>query len=118
MNNLTNVLFPKAVLKNLLPSESQSHEDRIIEINDIIVTTAKDKIAFIILFGPFAVGDLVANSDYNLLILTKEKKYANKNSANRLGKRISDAINSKIKDKANCVHLTIEPVDYANSLNY
>ena len=30
-------------------------------------------------------------------------------------KRISDAINNRIKDKTNCFHLTIEPVNYANS---
>ncbi len=119
MNNLPNSLYPKAVLKNLLPSESESHKARIIEINNIIVTAAEDKIAFIILFGPFARGDLMANSDYNFLILTKEKKYANKNKANKLRKRISDAINSsnnnsKIKDKTHRFHITIEPVAYAN----
>ncbi len=115
MNNLPNMSYPGTVLKNLLPSESKSHEAKIIEITDIIVTVAQDKIAFIILFGPFARGDLIANSDYNFLILTKEKKYANKNRVNKLRKRISDAINHKIKDKTHRLQLTIEPVAYANS---
>ena len=116
MNNLPNSLYPKAVLKNLLPSESKSHEAKIKEISDIISTTAQNKIALIILFGPFARGDFIKNSNYNFLILTKEKKYANRNKANRLRKRISDQINVKIKDKTHRFHLTIEPVDYANSL--
>ena len=109
MNNLPAALYPRAVLKNLLLSESQSHEARIIEITDIIVATSQSKIAIMILFGPFAVGNWVANSNYNFLILTKDKKYANRNKANRLHKRISDEINNKIKDKTHRFHLTIEP---------
>jgi HEPN domain-containing protein/predicted nucleotidyltransferase len=97
-----------------LPSESKSHEAKIKEITDII-TAISDKIVLVILFGPFARGDFVANSDYNFLILTKDKNYANKNRANKLCKRISDAINHKIKDKTHHYHLNIEPVDYANS---
>jgi HEPN domain-containing protein/predicted nucleotidyltransferase len=102
-------------IKTTFPSESISYETRITEITSIIVANAQSEIAFVILFGPFASGDFVANSDYNFLILTKEKKYANKNKVNRLRKRISDAINSKIKDKTHHLQLTIEPVAYANS---
>jgi HEPN domain-containing protein len=115
MNNLSSAQYPTAIEKNLLPSQSHSHEAKIKEITEIIVATAQDKIAFIILFGPFACGDVTANSNYNFLILTKDKKYANRNKANRLRKRISDAINNKTKDKTHRFHLTIEPVDYANS---
>ncbi len=114
MNSLSNALYQIAVLKNLLPSESTSHQARIIEITDIITATS-DNIVLVILFGPFARGDFVANSDYNFLILTKDKKYANKNRANKLCKRINDAINNRIKDKTHRFHLTIEPIDYANS---
>ncbi len=115
MNNSPNSLYQIAVLKNLLPSESRSHQARIIEITNIITATS-DNIVLVILFGPFARGNFVANSDYNFLILTKDKKYANKNRANKLCKRINDAINNKIKDKTHRFHLTIEPFDYANSL--
>ncbi len=116
MNNLPTTLYPRAVLKNLLPSQSKSHEARIIEITNIIVATAQSKIATMILFGPFAVGDWVVNGNYNFLILTKDKKYANRNKATRLRKRIGDVINNKIKDKTHYFHLTIEPFDYANSI--
>jgi HEPN domain-containing protein len=116
MNNLQSTLYPRAVLKNLLPSESKSHEARIKEITNIIVANVQSEIAFVILFGSFANGIYTTNSSYNFLILTKEKKYANKNKVSRLRKRISDAINSKIKDKNHRLQLTIEPVAYANSL--
>jgi HEPN domain-containing protein len=112
-----NIISSITSIKTSLPSKSELYEQRIREIIDIIVTAAKDKIAFIILFGPFARGDLMLekiSSNYHFLVITKIKRYAAKNSAIRLEKRITDEINKKIKDKTHSIHLMIEPVDYVN----
>jgi hypothetical protein len=109
-----------AVIQTSLSMKSESNEPRIREIIDIIVATAKDKIAFVILFGPFARGDLIFEEipgSYYFLIITKAKRHATENIANRLEKRITDEINKNIKDKNHPIHLMIEPIDYFNCSN-
>jgi HEPN domain-containing protein len=64
-NNLFPISATNNHVKTSLPPKSLSHEARIKQITDIIVATAKDKIASIILFGPFANGDWIFG-DYNL----------------------------------------------------
>ena len=46
-------------MKSTFPEKSKEHESRIREITEIIVNAAKDKIAFVILFGSFARGSWV-----------------------------------------------------------
>ncbi len=129
-NDSSSISTLDIIMKTSLPLESKPHQERIQAITDIIVATAKDKIAFVILFGPFARGDWILEdypgvnltsvtfrkiaSNYHLLIVTKAKRYGAKNSANRLRKRITDEINKKIKDKTHPTHLMIEPIDYIN----
>ena len=64
-NNLFPISATDSHVKTSIPSKSLSHEQRIKQITDIIVATAKDKIASIILFGPFARGDWICGN-YNL----------------------------------------------------
>ena len=49
-------------MKTELPAKSKKHKRIIKDITDVIVSTAKDKIAFVILFGSFARGDWVYDS--------------------------------------------------------
>jgi HEPN domain-containing protein/predicted nucleotidyltransferase len=92
-------------MKTTLPEKSESHEDIIHEIKDIILYNHQDKIAFIILFGSFARGDWVYDyyhenghnveyaSDYDFLIITK-------NDEDGIGKgaiNLKNSINKKLK---------------------
>ncbi len=121
------VNFSKLVSNIQLPTRSQPHEERIKEITNIIVEIAKNKIAFVILFGPFARGDWVCDShnldsiayqvasDYNILIITKAKKYATKDRAFRLEEHIMGRFNNRFKDRIHNLHIMIEPINYINS---
>ena len=109
-----------------LPEKSQIHESRITEITDIIVKTAKDKIAFVILFGPFASGSWVRykyneagvnyeyNSAYDFLIITKSAKSISGSNFN-LERKIRKKINSSalVKD-IHPSHIIIESVSHVN----
>ncbi len=114
-------------MKSTLPEKSKEHEDRIKEISEIIVNAAKDKIAFVILFGSFARGTWVRDryveegiiyeyaSDYDFLIITKTGKQANGSCAFDLERKIMDAIekSSSVRE-AHRVHIIIEPIDRVN----
>jgi predicted nucleotidyltransferase len=106
-----NFFTPKRLaIQTTLPPESRSHEVRIMEITDIIVSLAKFQIAFVILFGPFARGDWIKNhysansinynlaSDYNILIVTKSKKWSVKERATKLEQKIIAEFKKKITE--------------------
>ena len=117
-------------MKTALPLRSQPHQQRIDEITKNILNVAKDKIAFIILFGSFARGDWVFHrysednavyhyaSDYDILIITKTKKIDEENgiSSFALERKIKNEIyfNETIRHDHNA-HFVIEPIDYVNS---
>lgn len=118
-------------MKNSLPERSKEHEDRIKEIANIIVKAAKDKIAFVILFGSFARGTWVRDrysednsvyeyaSDYDFLIIKKFKKKDDKEngiSDFELERKIKREIElaTIVRDSHN-PHFVIEPLSYVNS---
>lgn len=114
-------------MKTSLPAKSQAHEPRIKEIAEIISNTAKDKIAFIILFGSFARGTWVRyrhvedgavyeyNSDYDFLVITKTGKQAGSSAAFDLERKIKKEIaNSNLVKDTHGVHLIIEPLNRVN----
>ncbi len=114
-------------MKNSLPEKSQEHEARIKEISDIIVNAAKDKIAFVILFGSFARGTWVRDryvesgityeyaSDYDFLVITKTNKQASNGSAFDLERKIKKEIKEVgYLDSVHKTHIIIEPIDRVN----
>jgi HEPN domain-containing protein/predicted nucleotidyltransferase len=127
MKYYCNENFSKLVSDIKLPPRSQTHEEKIKEITNIILEIAKNKIAFVILFGPFARGDWVCDShnldsityqvasDYNILIITKAKKYATKDRAFRLEEHIIGRFNKLFKNNIHNLHVIIEPINYVNS---
>ena len=114
-------------MKNSLPEKSKEHDVRIKEIADIIVNAAKDKIAFVILFGSFARGSWVRDryvesgityeyaSDYDFLIITKTSKQASNGSAFDLERKIKKEIKEVgYLDSTHKTHIIIEPIDRVN----
>ncbi|MDX2082426.1 MAG: HEPN domain-containing protein [Rickettsiales bacterium] len=114
-------------MKISLPIKSKAHESRIKEIAEIIIKSAKDKIAFLILFGSFARGTWVRYkyaemgvvyeyaSDYDFLIITKTGKQANGNTAFDLERKIKKAIeNSTPIREIHRSHIIIESVNRVN----
>lgn len=112
-------------MKTTFPEKSQSHEETIRNISAAIVDAAKDKVAFVILFGSFAKGSWVFDrysegntvytyaSDYDFLVVTKEKNNKkNGISDGDLEKKISDLAYRKYGHNP---HLVVEPIDYVNS---
>jgi len=110
-----------------LPAKSQEHETRIKEISEIIVNAAKDKIAFVILFGSFARGTWIRDryvesgityeyaSDYDFLVITKTGKQANGSSAFDLERKIKKEIREVgYLDSVHKTHIIIEPIDRVN----
>ena len=114
-------------MKKSLPIKSKSHQQIIKEITAAILKIAADKIAFIILFGSFARGDWVRDSyeeggviyeyasDYDILIVTKNKKHSNGHFAISLKNKIKKEITRQHLDRVHSVTLVIEPLDYVNS---
>lgn len=109
------------------PAKSQEHEARIKEISEIIVNAAKDKIAFVILFGSFARGTWIRDryveggvlyeyaSDYDFLVITKTGKQAGSSAAFDLERKIKKGIeNSSPIREAHRAHFIIEPIDRVN----
>jgi HEPN domain-containing protein/predicted nucleotidyltransferase len=119
--------------KLTLPKKSEPYEEHIRKVCDIIVNTAPDKIAFVILFGSFARGTWVRDrysegnavfeyaSDFDFLIITNAKKKdngkenANGISAFDLERKIKNEIEQNSIRYAHKEHLVIEPLDYVNS---
>lgn len=110
-----------------LPAKSQEHETRIKEISEIIVNAAKDKIAFVILFGSFARGSWVRDryvesgityeyaSDYDFLVITKTTKQGSNGSAFDLERKIKKEIKEVgYLDSIHKTHIIIEPIDRVN----
>lgn len=115
-------------MKQVLPKESREHESRIREITDIILSCAKDKIAFIILFGSFARGSWVRDryiedgvtyeyaSDYDFLVITRGKRIDNGISSFDLERKIKQQIREVgYLDSIHKTHVVIEPIDYVNT---
>jgi predicted nucleotidyltransferase/HEPN domain-containing protein len=117
-------------MKLTLPQKSIDRQAYIKEITDTILDCAKDKIAFIILFGSFARGDWVFErysedgivyhyaSDYDFLIITKSKKKDDKNGISSFD--LERKIKNEISQRAIVRHIhdnqfVIEPIDYVNS---
>lgn len=114
-------------MKTSLPAKSKDHETRIREISEIIVGAAKDKIAFVILFGSFARGNWLRDrylesgityeyaSDYDFLVITKTGKQANGSSAFDLERKIKKEIKEVgYLDSIHKTHIVIEPLDRVN----
>ncbi len=117
-------------MKSKLPEKSSSHEARIKSITDIVVNSAKDKIAFVILFGSFARGEWVFDrysedgivyeyaSDYDFLVITKAKRKDSEDgiSSFDLERKIkNDLYRSDVIRHDHNPHFVIEPLDYVNS---
>ncbi|MES2962036.1 MAG: HEPN domain-containing protein [Pseudomonadota bacterium] len=114
-------------MKSTFPEKSKEHESRIKEISEIIVNAAKDKIAFVILFGSFARGSWVFDrysedgvlyeyaSDYDFLVITKTGKQANSSCAFDLERKILNEIekSTSIREKHH-THIIIEPITRVN----
>jgi len=117
----------EAIMRNSLPAKSKAHEPRIKEIAETILNIAKDKIAFVILFGSFARGTWVRYryaeigavydyaSDYNFLIITKTSQQANGTCAFDLERKIKKAIKKSTPIReAHRSHIIIEPINRVN----
>ncbi len=115
-------------MKNSLPIKSKAHEARIKEIAEIIAKTAKDKIAFIILFGSFARGSWVRYrysegnaiyehaSDYDFLIITKHNRQLSSNANFDLERKIKRKIDDSTSVREiHRSHLIIESISNVNS---
>jgi HEPN domain-containing protein/predicted nucleotidyltransferase len=117
-------------MKLTLPQRSIDRESHIKEITDAILDCAKDKIAFIILFGSFARGDWVFErysedgivyhyaSDYDFLIITKSKKKDDENGISSFD--LERKIKHEIRQRSVVRHIhenqfVIEPIDYVNA---
>lgn len=114
-------------MKTKLPTKSKEHKLIINDITNVIVSTAKDKIAFVILFGSFARGDWVYDSyvenhirytyasDYDILIVTKSKKQGSGYPAINLKYKITANIEKKHLDTyPHKPHIIIESLDRLN----
>ncbi len=113
-------------MKTTFPEKSQSFEKAIRKISDIIVNAAKDKIAFIILFGSFARGTWVRDrysednavyeyfSDYDFLVITKTGNQANNNFSFDLD-RIFEKHGLIGKYQSHNPHCIVESINYVNS---
>jgi HEPN domain-containing protein/predicted nucleotidyltransferase len=112
-------------MKLTFPTQSKSHEETIRKIAEIATNAAKDKIAFVILFGSFARGDWIFDrysedntiytyaSDYDFLVVTKEKTYKkNSRCEDKITKEVNEIFYSKYSHNP---HFVIEPIDYVNS---
>lgn len=112
-------------MKTLLPSQSATHQFRIEEITKIILQTSENKVAFIILFGPFARGDWIRYrhndagitheylSDYNFLIITKDGNGTGKffDLERKIKKKIEGSTGAK---ESHSSHIIIEPINLVN----
>lgn len=114
-------------MKTTFPENSQAHESRIREISEVIVNTAQDKIAFIILFGSFARGTQVHDkyvedgilyeyaSDYDFIIITKTGKQAGSTASFDLERKIEKAVKAAgLIYHAHNPHYIIESIDRVN----
>ncbi|MES2962169.1 MAG: HEPN domain-containing protein [Pseudomonadota bacterium] len=121
-------------MRSTFPANSQPFESYIRNITQIIINTAPEKIAFVILFGSFARGTWVRDrysegnsvyeyaSDFDFLVITNAKK------KDEQGKEIEDGISAydlerkilrniddaEIARQAHRPHFVIEPIDYVN----
>lgn len=114
-------------MKEHLPARSEIHESRIREIADIIVEVVKDKVVFVILYGPFACGNWVRYryseaetvydyaSDYNFLVVTKNAKYTKNSAAFDFERKIKKKIDqsSQIKE-VHRSHIILESISQVN----
>lgn len=114
-------------MKTSLPVNSKAHELRIKEIAEIIAKTAKDKIAFIILFGSFARGSWVRYrytesgvvydyaSDYDFLIITKNSGQSGSSAAFDLERKIKKEIEKSAPiQEVHSSHIIIESINRVN----
>jgi uncharacterized protein len=114
-------------MKTTFPENSQAHKSRIREISEVIVNTAQDKIAFIILFGSFARGTQVHDkyvedgilyeyaSDYDFIIITKTGKQAGSTASFDLERKIEKAVKAAgLIYHAHNPHYIIESIDRVN----
>jgi HEPN domain-containing protein/predicted nucleotidyltransferase len=118
-------------MKTILPPRSKEHEAKIKQIAEIVLNKSQDKIAFIILFGSFARGDWVYDyyrengvmyeyaSDYDILLITKNKKHASIDSAihlkNNIKKELSkNGFDKNPLDKKHSVTIIIESINKVN----
>ena len=115
-------------MKTELPARSKEHKPILNDITDVIVSTDKDKIALVILFGSFARGDWVYDSytenyirytyasDYDILVVTKRKKHGSGYPAINLKYKINARIGKKRLDTyPHKPHVIIESLDRINS---
>lgn len=112
-------------MKTSLPITSEAHELHIKEIAEIIVKTAPDKIAFVILFGAFARGNWIRckyndsgttydyASNYDFLVITKSGKQANSISSFDFERKIRKEIGKTSKWKHQ-THIIIESINRVN----
>ena len=115
-------------MKTTLPKRSQSYQQDITEITQIIKEIGKAKIAYIILFGSFARGDfyeteikqesdgswLEYRSDYDFLIITNRYEQGTGDAARNLERKIEEKITKNLLDKERTVSLIIEPLKRVN----
>jgi len=114
-------------MKNSLPTSSKSHESRINEIAEIIVKTAKTKVAFVILFGSFARGNWIRYryseggaiheyaSDYDFLVITKNSVSANGGNFFNLERKIKKEIETSTPSREiHQSHIIIESSERIN----
>jgi HEPN domain-containing protein/predicted nucleotidyltransferase len=116
-------------MKDTIPEKSKEHEAKIKEISNIIVNTAKDKIAIVILFGSFARGTWVRDryiedgvlyqysSDYDFLIITKAGKQLGNSYFFDLERKIDKELEKQgfFSKFGHNPHYIIESIDYINS---
>lgn len=117
-------------MKTTLPTNSKPFEDQINQVTEAILDAAKDKIAFVILFGSFARGDWVEDryyedsavyeyfSDYDFLIITKTGKQAGSTPGFDLLRSIKKEFkkNNLIKKyQAHNPHCIVESIVHVNA---
>lgn len=116
-------------MRSNFPEKSKPFEEAIREISNVILETAKDKIAFIILFGSFARGTWVRDrysedstvyeyaSDFDLLVITKSKRNDKEGISDfDLERKINKKLEaSSFARQRHNPHFVIEPIDYVNS---
>jgi len=115
-------------MKTKLPKESQTHQEVIDEITDIIKEKGGRKIAYVILFGSFARGNWVDdfrqesdgswgsyNSDYDILVITKRYEAGISTAAINLECKIKEEIYKRgLLSRGRVASIIVEPLKFVN----
>lgn len=115
-------------MKKHLPIRSESHKEVIEHIVDTIRKVGKKRISHIILFGSFARGDFVDdfreekdgswttyNSDYDLLVLTKEHNDGSGSKAVNLENKIQENIDGRYLSERRVISIIVESLNRVNN---